>query len=137
MLMHMCVVSVNMQERRRKEVIARKRLERAQDKDGLHIEVLVRAACVCMCVCVCVCDTPLSLSRLPACLPASLTDPLQLAPFLFLYLMFARLHACIHSFKTQLSVISHVNHTDSSTCTADARFLLHVYPKRGRHCGQV
>ncbi len=45
MRMYMFVVSVNMQERRRKEVIARKRLERAQDKDGLHIEVLV---CVCV-----------------------------------------------------------------------------------------
>jgi hypothetical protein len=31
-------------QRRRKEVIARKRLERAQDKDGLHIEVCQPAA---------------------------------------------------------------------------------------------
>jgi hypothetical protein len=69
MRMYMCVVSVNMQERRRKEVIARKRLERAQDKDGLHIEVLVRAACVCVCVRARVCDKPLSVSRLSAGLP--------------------------------------------------------------------
>ena len=33
-------------ERRRKEVIARKRLERAQDKDGLHIEVCILLWCV-------------------------------------------------------------------------------------------
>jgi len=35
-------------ERRRMEVIARKRLERAQDKDGLHIEVKAPwSACAC------------------------------------------------------------------------------------------
>ncbi len=69
--MHMCVVSVNMQERRRKEVIARKRLERAQDKDGLHIEVLV-------CVCVCARARVMHLSYSLVCLPACLSDCLLL-----------------------------------------------------------
>ena len=55
-------------DRRRKEVIARKRLERAQDKDGLHIEVgklqCVAGCCrvlqcvytyICMYIYICIC----------------------------------------------------------------------------------